>query len=458
MIEFTLSELCKKANATLVGEDSTVLNVSTNSKNCADKNTLFIALIGEKFDAHNFVLDAINNGASFIAVSKKVDGLKEPYIICEDTQRLLGLCGALVVEKSKAKVVSITGSCGKTTVKEMTLSILSKMGKTIATQGNFNNDIGVPLTLLTIDKDTEYAVIEQGASHLNDLKRTCEFVQSEISLITNVGGAHIEGFGSYEGVYKGKSEILDCVLKAGGKSLIPYDSEWFPRWCKDYKEYIENKALQYYGTAKDCLFSITNLKESTESTDFTLVHKDFSVDIHLNLIGSHNAQNAAAAASLAYLAGATKDAIEKGLNDTVSIAGRFNVEKFDDFTLIDDAYNASYNAVIAAINTLNKYDGFKVMVFGDMGELGQESVALHQKVGKFCTDKVDKLLCIGPQSLNSVKAMGHHATHFADHKSILTYINTIIDNHKNCTIVVKGSHAMHMDIITNELRLRGKNK
>ena len=194
MIDFKLSEVLSLDSATLEGEDLNIKAVSTDSRNC--QGALFIALVGEKFDGHDFVAKAIENGAVAVAVSREIK-VSVPCVKCADTLRFLGLCALVVRRKCQAKVVSLTGSCGKTTVKEYTASILSLCGNTIATAGNFNNDVGVPLTLLRLDRNTEYAVIEQGASHPLDIKRTCEFVQAQVALINNVGGAHLEGFGSY---------------------------------------------------------------------------------------------------------------------------------------------------------------------------------------------------------------------------------------------------------------------
>ena len=183
MIDFTLKELAAISGGTLVGGDAAVHAVSTDSRKC--KGALFVALKGGKFDGHDFIGKAVAGGAKALLVSRPVEAPGVPCVICTDTLRGLGLCGALVRSKCKAKVASLTGSCGKTTVKELCSSILSQCGSTIATSGNFNNDVGVPLTLLRLEEGTKYAVIEQGASHLGDIRRTCEFVKAGTALINN---------------------------------------------------------------------------------------------------------------------------------------------------------------------------------------------------------------------------------------------------------------------------------
>lgn len=454
VIDFKLSELAARADGRLHGSDATVRRVSTNSKDCADSNTLFVALKGERFDAHDFIEDARANGASFFAVSKNVD-IDTPYIECGDTLRLLGKAGEIVRDKSGVKVCSVTGSCGKTTVKEMCLSILSCMGKTLATKGNFNNDVGVPLTLLRLDESYDYAVIEQGASHLNDIKRTCEFVKSQACVITNVGAAHIEGFGSYDGVYKGKSEILDDVLEHGGFGVVPSDSAYYERWLADYADYCKKGQLKTFGFKEGSFVTITNLKESLDGCAFTLVCENFSADIKLNLLGRHNAQNAAAACALCLCMGADKEAVVRGLNDVQATQGRFNIVDRGDFILIDDSYNASVNAVLAAIDTLSHFNGFKIFVFSDMGELGDEAVALHQKIGAYARlHNIDRMLCMGPLSMHTVKVMGNHAMHFANHESLYTFLDSMLNEHVKPVVLVKGSHAMHMEKIVEPLMKR----
>ena len=249
MIAFAIHELLRLAQGELhigtkaaqegMDRNQVIEFVSTSSKDINNDKTLFVPLKGERFDAHDFIGDAISNGAKIIASSRSMDELKaslgddaskldEVMVLeCKDTLRLLGLTGQIVRCKAKALVCAITGSCGKTTVKEMTASILSELGKTLYTEGNFNNDVGVPLTLRRLDDSYDFAVIEQGASHLGDIERTCEFVKAQYALITNVGEAHIMGFGSREGVYKGKSEILDSLFDRYRlpEQYEPYDAE-----------------------------------------------------------------------------------------------------------------------------------------------------------------------------------------------------------------------------------------
>lgn len=271
MIPFYLSELARKAQGTLSGEDIEVASVTTDSRNCPP-GSLFIALKGEKFDAHDFLEKAVLSGAAALGVSLG-GNFSVPCVKCADTLRLLGLAGLLVREKCPAKIGAVTGSCGKTTVKEMAYSILKQGFNAMCTNGNFNNDVGVPLTLLRFDEKLDYAIIEQGASHKEDIKRTSEFVQADAAVITNVGQAHIEGFGSAYGVYKGKSEILDSVLARGGIGIVPSCSQWIDEWKKDYKEaFLQGKMLTF-GYNDDDFVKVSEVKSSSQEVSFILTAK-----------------------------------------------------------------------------------------------------------------------------------------------------------------------------------------
>ena len=808
MIAFAIHELLRLAQGELhigtkaaqegMDRNQVIEFVSTSSKDINNDKTLFVPLKGERFDAHDFIGDAISNGAKIIASSRSMDELKaslgddaskldEVMVLeCKDTLRLLGLTGQIVRCKAKALVCAITGSCGKTTVKEMTASILSELGKTLYTEGNFNNDVGVPLTLRRLDDSYDFAVIEQGASHLGDIERTCEFVKAQYALITNVGEAHIMGFGSREGVYKGKSEILDslfdryrlpeqyepydaeaaakayvdgikaarertlhqkgsssvedvvsraaahanefsnkggfptstppvmsmghghgmphghggghppmghpgghphmaghgggcpmghghggghppmghptghphagghphmgghpmghpggheggcpvdhskmaghphasghphmgghpmghaggheggcpvdhskmaghphagghphmgghpmghaggheggcpvdhskmaghphagghphmgghpmgqaggheggcpvhghkadmlppghpkidltkimgahgaddagiaaaaaaagCPFHSGkmgksayeapkapkapkhsnkpcaqiepyaepGTAIVPSDSEWFASWKRDYEAYMKAGRLLSFGESDESDMQVSEIEASTNGLSFRLHSNDerFKIDekITINALGRHNAINAAGAALLSMVMGAKASDVVAGLSNTQNMKGRLTpIEVNDSLTLIDDAYNASYNAVIAAVDTLSTFNGSKVLVFGDMGELGNAEVELHAAVGAHAKDKIDQLLCIGPLSQYSVKEMGRNALHFTDHDTLITFLKNYLkekaDQHEHTTCLVKGSHAMQMDKVVSALK------
>ncbi len=454
VIDFKLSEVASLAFASLIGQDLIISKVSTDSRDCA--GALFIALKGEKFDGHDFIDKAVANGAVAVALSTDRP-LNVPKVICKDTLRFLGLCGLCVRRKSKAFVVSLTGSCGKTTVKEYTNSILSLKGKSIATNGNFNNDVGVPLTLLRLQEDTDFAVIEQGASHPLDIARTSEFVESKVALINNVGIAHLDGFITQEGIYRGKSEILDNVYARKGIGIVCADSPWYKNWCFDYAQEKTEGRLLSFGFSQDADVRLINLKAALDKLDFDLLIYGQNIHIELPVIGEHNALNAAAAASLAVSAGASLEEIRQGLNQSKNLSGRLSLKDYGNFILIDDAYNASFNAVIAALKTLSLCKGHRVFIFGDMGELGKQASDFHSQVGECAAKYVDEMLCVGPLSSFSVKACGYKAKHFNCHADLVKYALGLM-NSTYCSFLVKGSHAMHMQTISEEIIAHGDKK
>lgn len=472
MISFKLYDLLDKLNLDKdLYENIEITKVSSNSKDC--NKALFVALKGERFDAHDFIYDAIKNGAiailsrftkeEFLLNNKdKLDfdpALIEKgnviFIPFSDTLRGFGLASLCVREKFTGLIAAITGSCGKTTVKEMTYSILATMGKAMCTYKNFNNDVGVPLTLFNLDNSLKFAVVEQGASHPLDIKRTCEFVKSDVALINNVGKAHLEGFITYEGVYKGKSEILDDALSRGKVGIVPIDSPFYETWKKDYDKYFKLGKIKTFGFSDNADCVVSHVESKDDALNFDLTIKKETIHCSLNLLGEHNALNAAAAALLSYECGASLQNIKDGLNNARTLSGRLLKVKKDNFTFIDDAYNASFNATLSSLDVLKQQKGYRVMVFGDMGELGDETIALHESIGHKAQDCADMLLCIGPLSSYSVKAMGQNAYHFENHDALIEFLHNLILEKKDLVIMVKGSHSMHMDRIVDFLKTLG---
>ncbi len=452
MIDFNLSDLKRASGGFLQGNDLRIGAVSTDSRNC--RGALFIALKGERFDGHDFIEQAVKNGAVAIGTERDIRS-SIPVLHCDDTLRLLGLCGLLVREQSQASLVSLTGSCGKTTVKELTAAIMSQCGSTVATQGNFNNDVGVPLTLLRLERDTRYAVIEQGASHPQDIARTCKFVRSNIALINNAGEAHIEGFGSKKGVYLGKSEILTDVFSRGGVGIVPSDSSWYESWLGDYAEERRQGRLVSFGTHEQDYVRVSDIGLSVDGISLTVTCAGEGFNVALPLIGRHNALNVAAACALALQAGIPFSKLKSGLERYRPMAGRLNVRRYRDFILIDDAYNASFNSVVAALEVLKQLKGRRIFIFGDMGELGCEAENLHRLVGKLACDSVDEMWCVGELTQKSCEEC-KQGKHFASRDELIAHALKVAEDGSHPCFLVKGSHAMHMDLINEALKNLGE--
>ncbi len=476
MIAFALSDLLARDSALQLLPPAPAAAAALEiSSVCTDSRRVqpgdfFIALRGERFDGHDYLQQAREQGAAVLGVS--VDFVhKEPQLCrslqdsgalllaAPDTLRLYGLCALCVRAQFHGRVGALTGSCGKTTVKEMTAAVLGQCGSVLYTEGNFNNDVGVPLTLLRLRQDHDFAVIEQGASHRGDIARTCEFVQADAALINNVGRAHIEGFGSQDGVYQGKSEILEDVCRRGGTGLVPADSSYFARWCSDFASMRAQGRLLSFGSGADNFVRFSDVEERPGGISFVLQHEGQSASLSLDLPGRHNAGNAAAAAALALSLGADFQQVCAGLKLCRSMQGRLRLIRLGALTLIDDAYNAGFDAVCAGLDVLSAFrDSFRVMVFGDMGELGTQAADLHRQVGEYARGRADAFAAIGQWSKLSCEAWGSGAQHFAAHEALNAALGEQLASRlaagQACTVLVKGSHGMQMHLIVDYLSKR----
>ncbi len=458
MVPFKLSAIAERfADFKLQGDDFRAENVSTDSRRI-EQGALYVPIRGERFDGHDFIIDAVKKGAGAVVCSPdRWDLIKLslphefPVLLCPDTLRGLGYLGQYVRESiQNLKVVSLTGSCGKTTVKEFTAAILQRCGRTMCTRGNFNNDVGVPLTLLSLTSDLDYAVIEQGASHPDDIRRSCRFIKSDAALITNVGGAHLEGFGSELGIYRGKSEILEDVFLRNGTGIVPSDSVFAQNWREDFKTEFKAGRLKFFGTNEGDFVRVSDIKTCDNKVALTLTALGQSAFLKLNMIGEHNALNAAAAAALALCAGADFQDVVSGLESCDAVKGRLDVKKLSFGTLIDDSYNASFGSVISALNTLKLQEGARLFCFGDMGELGSSAGKLHDMVAKKARDCADMSLVMGPFGSASFRNE-KSAQCFENHDDLIAALTPLLTQGP-CCVLVKGSHAMNMSRIAQYLR------
>ncbi|MGN0908292.1 MAG: Mur ligase family protein, partial [Succinivibrio sp.] len=313
----------------------------------------------------------------------------------------------------------------------------------------------VPLTLLRLTEDTDYAVIEQGASHKGDIERTCRFVKADTALINNAGAAHIEGFGSLRGVYEGKSEILQDVLSRGGVGAVPSDSRWTQDWKSDFATAFREGRLVTFGTAEGSFVHLSGVRTTQGGVSFAISAPGGSFEASLPLLGAHNAMNAAAACALALITGAPFGALKEGLSSTAPMKGRLFMQQHGDISLIDDAYNASYNAVIAALDVLQGAQGKRIMAFGDMGELGSEARQLHARVGEHARGRCDVFLCAGPLAAAAAEAFGPGAEHFDSVGDLSLRAAALAAEPGRKCFLVKGSHAMGMDRVNEAIRRAG---
>ncbi|PSU21909.1 UDP-N-acetylmuramoyl-tripeptide--D-alanyl-D-alanine ligase [Photobacterium kishitanii] len=446
MIKVQLSHLQSVLAAELIGEDIEIAAVSTDTRVIGD-STLFIALIGERFDAHDFCYNAVENGAKALLVSKPL-ALDIPQLVVADTHQALGQLGEWLKAKMTAehglKTLALTGSCGKTTVKEMAAAILATKGKVLATAGNFNNDIGVPLTLLRLTPTDNYAVIELGANHLGEIAYTTALVKPDVALINNLAAAHLEGFGSLLGVAKAKGEIFEG-LAAQGQAVINLDSNQLAMWQPTLSNH---NVVSFSATMNSADYFATEINLNQQGLAcFTMQTPMGAIDIKLTLAGIHNVSNALAAAALTMALGASLTEVKQGLETVTNVKGRLAIsEPRSGLRLIDDTYNASVASVKAAIDVLHSFSGKRYFILGDMAELGDESESLHREVGEYARDKqFDGVMTFGRAS--AVVSQLNNGQHFSDKTALIDELKQQLHQQhaSQVTVLAKGARSSHME-------------
>ncbi len=421
-----------------------VKNISTDTRTVS-AGSLFLALQGERFDAHDFAAQAADKDAVAIVVSRPLPDVSLPQILVADTRIALGQIAAWVRNQLDLQIVAITGSCGKTTVKEMCAAILRQSAPVLATQGNLNNEIGVPQTLLRLTPDERYAVVELGANHPGEIAWTTSLVKPDVAVINNVAAAHLAGFGSLRGVAVAKTEIFSGLSETG-TAIINADSEFYDWW----REILSVRTLSFGVENPKADFRAENIEQNEAGiASFMLICPLGRIAIQLPVPGLHNVSNALAAAAVTTSLGLSLEQVKSGLMTMVPVKGRFCVQKLSDsVTVIDDTYNASVQSVMAAIDTLSVMPGHRVLVFGDMGELGADAATLHRQIGEHAkAKKLDTVLTIGELSRNTAEAAS--GQHFVNKESLYQALQQLMQQQRPVTILAKGARSARMeDVVT----------
>lgn len=443
----SFSELVGPLSARIVGEDASFDAVSIDSRSVTAGN-LFIALTGPNFDGHDYLDQVAAKGAVGALVEREVPGSDLPQLVVTDTRQALAQLGALnrnaFIDKP---VAAITGSSGKTTVKEMLASILRTRGPVLATRGNLNNELGVPLTLLTLGAEYDAAVIELGASRIGEIAFTVSLTKPHVTVITNAGTAHVGEFGGPDKIVQAKGEIIDG-LDAFGTAVLNLDDKAFGIW------------RARAGERKVLSFSLNNATADLYASDvgidargcpaFTLNSPLGTAAVQLNLLGAHNVANAMAAAAAAHALDVSLQGIVDGLNNVQPVKGRTVAQLASNgIRVIDDSYNANPTSVAAAVDILAGFAGRTVLVLGDIGELGDWAEQGHRDVGEYAAGKIDALYAVGPLMAHAVKAFGQDARHFANQADLIAALGAEQD--KNTTILIKGSRSAAMENIVSAL-------
>lgn len=448
MIRLSLIEIAEVLQGQLYGNGSVnIHSVSIDSRDISN-DTLFIAIKGARFDGHEFAEKAVENGVVALIVEKLLD-INIPQIVVENSHRSLGQLGNLVRKKVDPFCIALTGSNGKTSVKEMVATILSQNYNVLFTEGNFNNDIGVPLTLLRLTTETEFGVFELGANHHQEIYYTSSLVQPDIALVNNVGSAHLEGFGSREGIAKAKSEIFD-FLSATGTAIINADDDF----VQVMKDAAKNNAQICFGINGTADVRATNLQcDELGCYRFLITTHEQSQRVTLPLTGRHQVMNALAATSICLAAGMKLPQIVDGLLKLTPVRGRMLPIRLGRLLLVDDTYNANPSSVKVAIEWLKNINNTRFLVLGDLLELGENTEKLHAEIGEFAKNsQIDGLFCLGKLSHFISNAFG--CGHFDDLSLLMSHLIKQINGTKGqITILVKGSRSSAMERIIDALQV-----
>ncbi len=454
MIDLTLHEINQLVKGELYSADRVISNVSIDTRALADK-ALYVAIKGERFDGHDFIEQAESSGAAALLLSQKVAS-KLPQIVVKEPRIALAEIAGAIRDKSQVKLCAITGSNGKTTIKEMVSAILAVKSSVLSTLGNFNNDIGVPLTLLRLKQEHEFAVIEMGANHADEIAYSSHYAKPDVVIISNAAAVHIEGFGCIDGVASAKAEIIES-LDEGGIAILNADDDYFNLWraiagrrtCLSFglNDIADVRAENISNTIKNGQFISTfDLKVNQQSTS-----------INLALAGEHNVINALAASAACIAFGIGIEQIKQGLEKLNAVKGRLQLSVSPEgYQVINDSYNANPASLQAALDAMQGSEKECWVALGEFGELGTESKQVHTEMGLTIKQAgVTRLFATGELTKFTVEAFGDAASHYAKQEDLITAVQKEINS--DVMLLVKGSRSQKMEVVVDGLIDKVKN-
>ena len=437
-----LRSLIQVADATggeLVGPDANWRGVSIDSRTLVADN-LFVALRGPNFDGHDYVADAHAAGAAGAVVVHPVE-VPLPQILVSDTHQALGRLAARWRAGFHGPLIALTGSNGKTTVKEMLRAILAEGGSTLATQGNLNNDIGVPKTLLRIAPEHRFAVVELGANHVGEIAYTSRLSRPDVAVIVNAGSAHLAEFGSTERIREAKGEILQG-LDADGIAVLNRDDPAFDQWSAAAPGRVIS-----FGTEGEPDVLAQCVEAEAERTLVQLRGPDFQHTVTLPLAGRHNVSNLAAAVAVMVALKLPDHLWLDAMERIRAVPGRLAQHAVKGWRLIDDAYNANPESVRAAIDVLSTAPAPQILVLGELGELGSHTEAAMQALGEYARRRIARLWTVGASAERAALAFGDGGRHFVNRAEVISALSELVSREKGGSVLVKGSRSAAMEAV-----------
>ena len=447
MKPFTLEEIAAACGGTYVGSDAmksaVITSVERDSRQIKD-GSLFLAIKGERVDGHDFIQKCYDSGAVCAICEKAPQAADKPYILVSSTLDAVKKIGKAYREKFDIPIVGVSGSVGKTSTKEMLYAVLSQKYKTHKTQGNLNNELGVPLTLLSMPEDTEAAVIEMGISGFGEMSRLSEMAQPTICVLTVIGCCHLENLGDRDGVMKAKTEMFRFARDNAAYILNGDDDK-----LNTITE-VRGKAPVFFGLDKSNRYYAENIQNNGEGgVRCTLCFDGNALDVTIPAIGSYMVSNALAAVAAGKLLGLSDEQLKNGVEAYKTVGSRANVVNTGTLRIIDDCYNANPTSVKASLDTLVNFDGRTVAILGDMKELGANELALHYDTGVYAKELgVDRVISVGP--LAKELAKGADDIWFESIEALTPELKTLLQT--GDTVLVKASHSMQFEKIVEFLK------
>ncbi len=452
MVKLKLTEIATMVNGECHGDDIEIQGIAIDS-NKAKPGHLFIAIRGERLNGHDYIAAAQQHGATAALVSQPIE-VDIPYVKVDDTVAALGKLASQWRQRFTMPVISVTGSNGKTTTKNMlaaifTAALQNDPTQVLVTQGNYNNHIGCPYTLLHMNSQHKAAIIEMGMNHHGEIAYLTKLTQPQVAIITNAGPCHLAGVGNdIAQVAKAKGEIYQG-LKADGIGIINADDKFADYW----RGLLKKRQIFSFGIKHraDLQARLHDQSDPLSQVQFTLQYKDQTIAVTLPLPGEHNVMNALAAAAGALAVGLDLTTIKQGLENLQATPGRLQRKRAKcGCQLFDDTYNANPRSLQVALDLLTNYSGRTILILGDMGELGDDEQQVHAQAGEDArTANIDLLFAVGDLSRHTVASFGEHGQHFADHASLIAAIQKVL--RKDDLVLIKGSRFMKMEQIVKAL-------